>query len=133
MSKPYLHAKSSARKFGGNADDYLKIHQFMDSSKGCFPDNRHRALTHNSWFIAPGGPLELIFGVNITNSESKLVSVRDIGEQHIQEDFGHRFIPSVDDYLSEMNPRPWMSNAFNDYPNSYKKIKEQQINFKDKD
>lgn len=133
MSKPYLHAKSSARKFGGKTEDYLPIHQLMDSSKGCFPDNRHRVLTHNSWFIAPNGPLELIFGVTITNSDGKEVSVRDLGEQHIQEDFGQRFIPSVDDYLSEMTPRPWMSNAFNDYPNSYRKIKEQQVSFKDKD
>lgn len=133
MSKPFLHAKSSARKFGGKLEDYLKIHQLMDSTKACFPDNRHRVMTHNSWFIGPDGPLELIFGIVIKNSDGKTVSVRDIGEQHIQEDFGNRFIPSVDDYLSEMNPRPWMSNAFNDYPNSYKKIKEQQIDFKNKD
>ena len=133
MSKPFIHAKSSARKFGGKAKDYLSIHQLMDSSKGTFPDNRHRALTHNSWFISPGGPLELAFGVVITNSDGKEISVRDIGEQHITEDFGGRFIPSVQDYLSLMEPRPWMSNSIQDIPDSYRKIAANKVSFKGKD
>lgn len=108
MSKPYIHAVSSARKFGGVPEDYMALHNLMDSSKGTIADSRHRALTHNSWFIAPGGPLELIFGVNITNSEGRQVSVRDLGEQHILEDFGNRFIPSAQDYLQEINVKEWM-------------------------
>lgn len=51
MAKPYIHAESSARRFGGVPKDYLEIHNIMDSSKAVFADNRHRALTHNSWFI----------------------------------------------------------------------------------
>ena len=111
MSKPIVHANSSARRWGGSAEDYLPLHQLMDSSKGTFADNRHRALTHNSWFIAPNGPLELIFGVTITNSEGRKVSVRDIGEQHILEDFGNKFIPSVQDYLQHMQMQDWMNNG----------------------
>ncbi len=30
MSKPYIHALSSAKKFGGKPEDYLEIHQLMD-------------------------------------------------------------------------------------------------------
>lgn len=90
MSKPWIHACSSARKFGGKPEDYLDIHQLMDSSKGAMPDNRHRALTHNSWFLST--ILERIFGVNIKNSDNRDVSVRDIGEQHILEDFGNRYL-----------------------------------------
>jgi hypothetical protein len=52
MSKPIYHAESSARRHGGKMEDYLEIHNFMDCSKGAMPDNRHRALTHNSWFIS---------------------------------------------------------------------------------
>lgn len=122
MSKPWIHARSSAKKFGGKPEDYIEIHNFMDSSKGCIGDNRHRALTHNSWFISAGGPLERIFGVNIANSVGKLVSVRDIGEQHILEDFGMRFIPTPQDYLQEMEARFWMSNGKDDYPPSFGKI-----------
>lgn len=123
MSKPWIHAKSSARRFGGKPEDYIEIHNMMDSSKGCIGDNRHRALTHNSWFIGAGGPLEMMFGVVIKNSAGKEVSVRDIGEQHVLEDFGMRFIPTPQDYLQEMEVKSWMSNGREDSPSSYEKIK----------
>jgi hypothetical protein len=42
MSKPYYHALSSAKKYGGEWQDYMEIHELMDSSKAAFPDNRHR-------------------------------------------------------------------------------------------
>jgi hypothetical protein len=108
VSKPWIHAESSARRFGGKPEDYISLHNLMDSSKGTIADSRHRALTHNSWFIAPDGPLERIFGVNLTNSDGRLVSVRELGEQHILEDFGNRFIPSAQDYLQEINVKEWM-------------------------
>lgn len=111
MSKPWIHAKSSARLFGGKPEDYIAIHNLMDSSKSAMPDNRHRALTHNSWFIGTDGILERVFGVVITNSDGKEVNVRDIGEQHVVEDFGHRFIPTVQDYLQEMEFKDWMQNG----------------------
>lgn len=123
MSKPWIHAMASAKKFGGKPEDYIDIHNLMDSSKGCIGDNRHRALTHNSWFIAADGPLERIFGVVITNSDGRSVSVRDVGEQHILEDFGMRFIPTPQDYLQEMEPLPWMNNDRNSAPPSSKKIR----------
>jgi len=123
MSKPWIHARASAKKFGGKPEDYIEIHNLMDSSKGCIGDNRHRCLTHNSWFISAGGPLERIFGVVIKNSAGKQVSVRDIGEQHILEDFGMRFIPTVQDYLQEMDISPWMSNSPEDAPPSQKRIR----------
>ena len=122
MSKPWVHAKNSARKFGGIPEDYMEIHNFMDSSKDCIGDNRHRTLTHNSWFVGADGPLERIFGVVIKNSDGKEVSVRDIGEQHVLEDFGMRFIPTAQDYLQEVEMKPWMNNG-KSTPSSYKKLK----------
>lgn len=109
MSKPYIHALSSARKFGGQPEDYLDIHNLMDSSKSAMADNRHRALTHNSWFI--GSVLERVFGCTRTNSEGRVYSVRDIGEQHVLEDFGGKFIPSAQDYLAEIEFKDWMQNG----------------------
>ena len=121
--KPWIHAKSSAKRYGGAPEDYLEIHQLMDSSKSAFPDNRHRALTHNAWFIGAGGILERIFGCVITNSDGKEVSVRDIGEQHILEDFGMRYIPAASDYLEEMEVKQWMNNGKGEeVPSSHKKI-----------
>lgn len=110
--KPYLHAKSSARKFGGEASDYLAIHDFMDSSKSCHASVKHRAVLHSAFgiFIA-----ERVFGHNITNSNGRAVSVRDIAEQHVIEDLG--CIPSLDDWLNEMVLQAWMGG-----PSKEKKV-----------
>lgn len=119
MAKPWIHAESSARKFGGKAHDYIEIHNLMDSSKATIADSRHRALTHNAWFV--GTILEKIFGVTIINSDGRHVSVRDIGEQHVLEDFGGKFIPSAQDYLAEMEFQGWMLKGSGNPP-SYDRL-----------
>lgn len=118
MSKPWIHAKSSARRFGGKPQDYIEIHNLLDSSKGVIADSRHRALTHTSWFLST--ILEKVFGVVLVNSEGNEVSVRDIGEQHILEDFGGRFIPSAQDYLEGMDFQDWMLNGKTGTPASFR-------------
>lgn len=120
MAKPYIHATSSARKFGGVPEDYIEIHNLLDSSKGTIADSRHRALTHTAWFV--GTILEKIFGVTITNSDQKKISVRDIGEQHVLEDFGGRFIPSAQDYLENMEVEEWMVAGRGKVPSSSAKL-----------
>lgn len=124
MSKPMVHAESSVRKWGGKSEDYMPIHNLMDSSKGTICDSRHRALTHNTWFIGPDGPLERIFGYEITNSDGRKVSVRDIGEQHVLEDFGNRFIPSAQDYLQEIEMKDWMVSGKGTPPSFAKVVKQ---------
>lgn len=101
--KPYLHAKVSVSKWGGKPEDYLPIHDFLDESKAHFADMRHRALLHNTFGIYLA---ERIFGHNITNSSNRLVSVRDIAEQHVIDDMGR--IPSVQDYLEGMPMYSWL-------------------------
>lgn len=44
MTHPMFHAESSVRRFGGKNEDYLPIHQWLDSSKQEYCDFRHRAL-----------------------------------------------------------------------------------------
>lgn len=123
--KPEVHARSSVRKFGGKIEDYLPIHDLMDKSKGAIPDNRHRALTHNAWFLSE--ILERIFGHTLTNSDGRTVSVRDIGEQHVLEDFGKRFIPTAQDFLQEMEIKSWMNTTSKDaFPPSHAKIAAKQ-------
>lgn len=119
MAKPMIHAEQTARKRGGVPEDYLEIHDFMDSSKAVFSDNRHRALTHNSWFIFV---VERVFGHNIKNSGGMNVSVRDICEQHILEDFGGKYIPTASDYLEGMEFQPWMNNGTEGTPSSQRRI-----------
>lgn len=71
MAHPLKHAESSARKFGGKAEDYLPIHNWFDESKAFLADFRHRALRHHAEGIFLS---ERIFGVTITNSEGKRIS-----------------------------------------------------------
>lgn len=119
MSKPYIHSLSSVRKYGGRVEDYQPIHEFLDSSKSIIADNRHRAITHNSWFISFIVPK--VFGETSINSDGKIYSTRDIAEQHILEDFGMRFIPSAQDYLTELEMKDWMNNGIG-IPPSFAKI-----------
>ena len=99
MAHPFKHAESSARTFGGKAEDYLAIHNWFDVSKSFFTDFRHRALRHHAEgiFLA-----ERIFGVTIVNSDGERVAVRYVGEQHVKEDLGR--IPTVQDWLSQITP-----------------------------
>lgn len=120
MSKPWIHAESSVRRWGGTPEDYIEIHNLMDLSKGTIADNRHRALTHNAWFIS--NILERVFGVCFENSAGRTVQVRDVGEQHVLEDFNGRFIPSAQDYLEKVPLEPWMNNGRTGSPPSYKTI-----------
>ena len=104
----YLHARASARKWGGTPEDYLPIHEWIDGSKKAFGDVRHRALLHNTfgvWLV------QEVFGpvLVIERPSSKLIEVpvREIAEQHIIEDLGR--IPSPGDWLENMTIKTWMS------------------------
>lgn len=118
MSKPYIHAISSVKKFGGKVEDYMPIHELLDSSKAIVADNRHRAFTHNSWFISTIIPR--IFGETFKNSDDKIVSSRDVAEQHVLEDYAMRFIPSAQDFLEEMGLPAWMQNGLGTPPSAQK-------------
>jgi hypothetical protein len=115
MSKPLVHANNSVKLYGGKVEDYLPIHELMDSSKAALGDKRHRAATHNSWFIHT--ILPKIFGSVLTNSDGVSVSITQIGEDHVTEDFGGKFIPTLEDFLMGLNLEPWMDNG-NGYPPS---------------
>lgn len=101
--KPYMHAKNSAKKHGGKPEDYQKVHDFIDSTKAAMPDMRHRAILHSAFGIFM---VEQVFGTNITNSEGKKVSTRDLAEDHVIEDLG--FIPTMEHWLKNMTMQDWM-------------------------
>lgn len=157
MAKPILHAESAAKKYGGNASDYMSIENMMDSSKSSFGDNRHRAIFHHIFgtFV-----MEQMFGINyekleglmkkynlpeefikdyenqreidrekgtqLRNSDNKKFSVRDIAELHCLEDFRMKFIPSIQDYLENMEMKSWMQNGLGTPPSAQKLYKEKK-------
>lgn len=101
--KPLIHAKMSVAKYHGHVDDYLPIHDFIDSSKSTIADVRHRAILHSAFgcYLA-----EQVFGTYITNSDGKMVSVRDVAEEHIIQDLGR--IPTVQDWIGNLPIEEWM-------------------------
>ena len=103
MAHPYHHAVSSAKKYGGEAHEYLRLHQWLDGSKSHMADFRHRALRHHSEGIFM---LEEIFGTTLKLSTGRVLPVRFIGEQHVLEDLGR--IPTVQDWLGKIQPESWM-------------------------
>jgi hypothetical protein len=106
MSKALVHARSSARRWGGQPEDYLAIHEKMDSTKSAHAEVTHRCVFHSAFGIFV---IEDVFGRTLTNSDGKEVFVRDVAEQHVLEDLG--FIPSLSDWLREMPSEPWMAGA----------------------
>jgi hypothetical protein len=107
------------------AGDYQAIHDFLDSSKSALADNRHRALTHTTWFIAT--VIERVFGHTLTNSAGRQVSTRQIAEDHVLEDYGGRFIPTAQDFFDGMEYAEWMNNGRGDkMPPSFKRVGERR-------
>jgi hypothetical protein len=94
------------KKWGGVPDDYMHIHTWFDESKEIIADFRHRALRHHAEGIFMA---ETIFGSIITVSTGRVIPVRWIGEQHVQEDL--RFIPSFADWVRAIRPKCWMARA----------------------
>ena len=103
MAKPYIHAKSSAKRMGGEPEEYIKYHDWMDQTKSHIADSRHRAILHSSFGIFLG---EQFFGTTFVNSLGRTVSTRNILEQHVLEDLG--FIPTIQDYMMNMVYQKWM-------------------------
>lgn len=124
MGTPIEHAQMSSKRFGGKPEDYIEIHELMDSSKSAHSDLRHRALTHNSWFLTV--ILEKVFGMEIENHDGKKVSVRRIGLYHILEDYKGN-CPSASDFISCIEYHPWMDNAETERPPSCSKLPEPDL------
>jgi len=88
MAHPLIHAKSSAKKFGGKLEDYIHLHDWLDETK--------------AWVG--------IFGKSFINSDGKTVYTRYVGEQHIKEDC-FNYIPTAKDWIDalQVEKKPmWM-------------------------
>jgi hypothetical protein len=115
MANPLIHSKSSVKRWGGKVEDYIAIHELIDSPKATMNNNSSRALTHNTWFAYTIIPK--IFGYNIVNSDGRSVDTVDIAMLHIAEDFRMKFVPTPQDYLKHMVVQPWFNNGVKDIEN----------------
>jgi len=101
MAHPVIHAKSSAKKFGGKFEDYLHIHSWFDETKAWIGHSYHRAFRHHSEGVFE---CEKVFGPSFVNSEGKTVYTRYIGEQHIREDCNN-YLPSAKEWIDAFNSK----------------------------
>jgi hypothetical protein len=125
MAHPYHHALSSAKRFGGGVDDYVRLHQWFDATKAHIADARHRLLRHHSFgiFIA-----EQKFGATRRTPSGKVIPPRPVAKQHVQEDFS--FIPSVAQCFAGLEVQPWMlSNYGEDAPTLHAKHSAEEFGF----
>jgi hypothetical protein len=109
MANPLVHSKSSVKRWKGSIDDYLPIHEFLDSVKGSMNNNSSRLITHNTWFCY--NVIPKVFGYNIINSDGKSIDTVDIAMLHVAEDFRMKFVPTLQDYLTHLNIQSWMNNG----------------------
>ena len=82
MAHPNLHAKSSAKKYGGEPNEYIHIHEWFDETKAWMGNSMHRLFRHHSEGIFE---CEQKFGPSFINSDNKIVYTRYVAEQHVKE------------------------------------------------
>lgn len=91
----WKHSLLSRKKFGGNPEDYLPVHKFLDSSKLFYYHLKHRILLHNTY------GMEICiskFEELITNSDGKKILVRDIVAEHCKEDL-YGIVPTLNNWF----------------------------------
>lgn len=96
MAKPIHHAQNSARRFGCDLDEALRVHQALDASKRAYPKMAHRLVYHSEEGIG-------WLGASLRESPR----FDSIARQHIDEDLG--FIPTLADWSRDFCPNhPWL-------------------------
>ena len=91
--RPWQHAASSAGSAGRPWDDDLDIHEFLDMTKACCADRRHRLALHSVDLGA-----ELAARAFPDRPDARAVAVR-----HVVEDLGRP--ATVADWLAGCDPR----------------------------
>jgi len=103
--KPLQHAQISQKTYGGSWQDYIEVHNFLDTSKAACANFKHRFLLHHIEGIELGAQ---IFGASLRNSENKIIETRRLLTDHLIEDVGR--IVNVEDWARDLLPE--RSNPF---------------------
>jgi len=94
---PIKHCQISQKRWGGALEDYLPIHEFVDSTKVLCADNRHRIL-HTHWAL--DNVVLPLFGRTLINSDEKMVPVKEMVERdHLLPDYRNQFVPTLNDFV----------------------------------
>ena len=103
------HARISAKRWGGEAEDYYEVHSFIDSTKSLCSDARHRIL-HTLWGV--NSVVVPIYGHSLLNSAGKSVDLKDLCERdHLLVDYQQRFIPTLADFVRAIDPARYLRGS----------------------
>jgi len=97
--KPLQHAQISQKKHGGKWQDYIEVHNFLDSSKAACAHFKHRFFLHHVEGIELGVKL---FGQSVANSDEKPIETRQLLTEHLIEDVGT--LVTVEDWARDLLP-----------------------------
>lgn len=99
----FQHARISAKRWGGEPEDYYELHEFIDSTKSLCSDARHRIL-HTLWGVR--SVVVPVFGHSLHNSAGKQIDIKDLCERdHLLVDYQQRFIPTLQDFVAAIDPQ----------------------------
>lgn len=98
--KPLQHAQISQKNHGGTWQDYVEIHNFLDSSKAACAHFKHRFFLHHAEGVELGVKM---LGQNFVNSEKKTIQTRQLLTEHLIEDIGR--IVTVEDWSRDLLPK----------------------------
>jgi hypothetical protein len=122
-----IHSELSVKRRSGAIEDYYNLHDFIDSSKEVEATNRHRFLTHTMFFVKEA--MIPIFGSSIHIKGGKPVNTKDMLEQdHIVADYGGKFIPTLTDFVDEIEDHSDDEQIIKDFQNDNAKFFQEYTN-----
>ncbi len=100
--KPLQHARITAHRYGGEWQDWIRLHDWIDRSKMIFPSMQHRMFLHSDF----GEWLTIqIHGEFVEAADSTVVATRELFRDHQVEDVG-RVVP-LSEWLREIDEEYW--------------------------
>lgn len=104
---PVSHAESSALVHGGDASDFLPIHEWFDATKAQVCHVSHRMFRHHREGI---GTAVQVFGDVVRRSDPALhpVDLQGLGIQHMAEDTSLGRCPTAADWILRIRHPAWL-------------------------
>jgi len=100
--KPLQHARITAHRYGGEWQDWIAIHDWIDRSKAIFPSMQHRMFLHSDfgeWLAVR------IHGEAIEAEDGTVIPTRDLFRDHQAEDLGR--VVTLAEWLREIDTDYW--------------------------
>src|SRR5215468_2722902 len=100
--KPLQHARITGRRYGGEWQDWIAIHDWIDRSKAIFPSMQHRMFLHSDfgeWLTVK------IHGEAIEAKDGTVIPTCDLFRDHQVEDLGR--VVTLAEWLREISADYW--------------------------